>query len=62
MKINLTGKNITIENIVWDTDGTQVKLPNTIVIPATLVGEFIANYLSEETGWCVAEWDASVLG
>lgn len=40
-------------NIVWDTDGENVKLPNEIELPFGMVDEDeISDYISDETGFC----------
>ena len=42
-----------VVNIVWDTDGENVKLPNEIELPFGMVDEDeISNYISDETGFC----------
>lgn len=42
-------------NILWDTDGEEVNLPNEIEIPDWVDKEddgAISDYLSDETGFC----------
>lgn len=40
-------------NIVWDTDGENVKLPNEIELPFGMFDEDeISDYISDETGFC----------
>ena len=40
-------------NIVWDTDGEYVELPNEIELPFGMVDEDeISDYISDETGFC----------
>ena len=41
-------------NILWDTDGEEVNLPNEIEIPDWVDkdDDEISNYLSDETGFC----------
>ena len=42
-------------NIIWDTDGEEVNLPNEIEIPDWVDKEDddeISDYLSDETGFC----------
>lgn len=40
-------------NILWDTDGEDVVLPNEIEIPYGIIDEDeISDYISEETGFC----------
>ena len=40
-------------NIIWDTDGEDVSLPNEIEIPEGMVNEDeISVFLSDETGFC----------
>lgn len=41
-------------NILWDTDGEEVNLPNEIEIPDWVDKENdeISDYLSDETGFC----------
>lgn len=42
-----------VVNIVWDTDGENVKLPNEIELPFGMVDEDeISDYISDETGFC----------
>lgn len=40
-------------NIIWDTDGENVTLPNEIEIPFDMTNEDeISDYISDETGFC----------
>lgn len=40
-------------NIIWDTDGEYVELPNEIELPFGMVDEDeISDYISDETGFC----------
>lgn len=40
-------------NIVWDTDGENVKLPSEIELPFGMFDEDeISDYISDETGFC----------
>ena len=40
-------------NIIWDTDGECVELPNEIELPFGMVDEDeISDYISDETGFC----------
>lgn len=40
-------------NIIWDTDGENVTLPNEIEIPNTMIElEAISDYITDETGFC----------
>lgn len=42
-----------VVNIVWDTDGENVKLPNEIELPFGMFDEDeISDYISDETGFC----------
>lgn len=42
-----------VTNIIWETDGEDVELPNEMEIPSSVDEEEIADYLSDETGWLV---------
>lgn len=45
-------------NILWDTDGEPVDLPNEIDIPENMTDEDeISDYLSDETGFCHKGFD-----
>lgn len=48
-----------IEVIVqWDTDGEEIDdLPNVVEIPSSLDELEVADYLSDEYGWCVESWE-----
>lgn len=40
-------------NIIWDTDGEYVELPNEIEIPNGMTDEEeISDYITDETGFC----------
>ena len=40
-------------NIIWDTDGENIELPNEIELPFGMVDEEeISNYISNEIGFC----------
>lgn len=42
-----------VVNIVWDTDGENVKLPNEIELPFGMFDkDEISDYISDETGFC----------
>lgn len=42
----------------WDTDGEEVAdLDTLIAIPKDLEEEEVADYLSDEYGWCVESWE-----
>lgn len=44
----------TASNIVWDKDGEDVDLPTTVTdIPGDLEDDEVADWLSNEYGWCV---------
>ena len=40
-------------NIEWDTDGEDVVLPSEVEIPDNIEEDAIADYLSDEYGFCV---------
>lgn len=40
-------------NIKWDTDGYVIELPLNVVIPPHIEENEIADYLSDEYGFCV---------
>ena len=41
-------------NIVWDTDGEEVDLPEEVSIPLDILNmEDITEYLSDKYGWCI---------
>lgn len=44
---------MTAYNIVWDTDGEDVTLPNIVKIPDGIKEEDVADYLSDKFGWCI---------
>ena len=48
-------------NIVWDTDNEDVDLPTEMNFPDELFNggydDDVADYLSEQTGWCVESFD-----
>lgn len=40
-------------NIIWDTDGENIELPNEIELPFGMVDEDeISDYISDQTGFC----------
>lgn len=53
-----------VNNIVWDTDGENVSLPNEVTIDVDdgidLQYE-IADYLSDEYGWCVIGYNFEIV-
>lgn len=63
-------REVTITNIVWDTDGEPVKLPTKIDAWIELddpcdfdheevVAEAVSDILSDHTGWCVEDFEWS---
>ena len=44
----------TVTDIVWDTDGENVNLPDTVDVPAIIEDEAVADYLSDIYGWCIS--------
>ena len=44
-------------NIKWDTDNEVVDLPTEVEIPEGYSEDDIADYLSDEYGWCVFGFD-----
>jgi hypothetical protein len=42
-----------ITDIDWDTDGEDVGLPSTVMVPSDLEEDEIADYLSDNYGWLV---------
>lgn len=42
-----------IYDIEWDTDGEDVELPETIILPFHLFQDDIEGYLSDTYGYCV---------
>ena len=43
----------TAYDIIWDTDGEQIDLPNEIEIPDEIVDEDdISDYITDRTGFC----------
>ena len=63
--------DILVENIIWDTDGQRVRgLPDTVRIrnadddlieDAELDGDLISSFLSDELGFCVESFTATVV-
>lgn len=49
-------RNNRIIVVDWDTDGEDVGLPKKVVIPASIPEEEVADYLSNEYGFCVNAW------
>ena len=40
-------------NIIWDTDGENIELPNEIEVPDKMTDEEeISDYITDETGFC----------
>ena len=55
-----TDKTIHVTNIEWDTDGEDPKdlnLPNEVKINEDIDEDEIADYLSDEYGWCVCSFN-----
>lgn len=46
----------------WETDGQDVDLPETVVIPDTYNQDEVADYLSDTYGWLVKGWCAVDIG
>ena len=44
----------TVTDIVWETDGEKVDLPDTVDVPAIIEDEAVADYLSDIYGWCIS--------
>jgi len=42
--------------VYWDTDGEDVDLPEVVEVPEDIDDEDIADYISDEYGWCVESW------
>ena len=44
-----------VTNIAWDTDGEDIDLPTEVEVPNDIAcdEDEIADYLSDEYGWCV---------
>lgn len=43
--------------VAWDTDGEDiVGLPNPAEVPNDIEEDEIADWLSDEYGWCVKSW------
>ena len=62
-------KKIVISSIKWDTDGMKVDLPRKVVIDnpsedlledAEMYADAIADYLSDEYGFCVENFKVKV--
>lgn len=47
------GKLKTVTDIVWDTDGEDVDLPEATRVPAIIEDDAVADYLSDVYGWCI---------
>ena len=41
----------------WETDGYKVKLPIVVELPNSLKDEDISDWLSDEYGWLVNNWE-----
>lgn len=53
-----------VNNIKWDTDGEDVNLPNEITIDIDDDADpqyEIADYLSDEYGWCVIAYNFEIV-
>ena len=54
-----------ITNIVWDFDegeeGSFTELPDNVIIEDSIEEEEIADYLSDNYGWCVESFDVEVI-
>lgn len=53
--------NVRITDIVWDTDGQQVDLPEEVTVDTAAEGiedpeAQIADWLSDRYGWCVTSF------
>jgi hypothetical protein len=48
-----------VTDIVWDTDGEKVELPTEVEIPNDIEEDEIADYLSDEYGWCVESFNVN---
>lgn len=46
-------------NINWDTDGEEVDLPKEVPIPGNVHPEDVADYLSDEYGFCIFSYTES---
>jgi hypothetical protein len=46
-----------ISDIKWDTDGENVELPTEVEIPNDIEDDEIADYLSDEYGWCIESFN-----
>jgi hypothetical protein len=44
-------------NIIWETDGYDIDLPNEVIIPNNIDEEYIADYLSDEYGYLVISFE-----
>ena len=44
-------------SIKWDTDGEDVDLPQIVFLPPDTEEDQIADWLSDQTGWCVESYD-----
>ena len=54
---NVRGNGTYATDIEWDTDGEDVDLPSTVKIPDDVAPEETADYLSDQYGWCVYDFD-----
>ena len=48
-----------VTDIVWDTDGENVELPTEVEIPNDIEEDEIADYLSDEYGWCIESFNVN---
>lgn len=49
-----------VTNIIWDTDGFSVEelgLPTEVEVPSYLEEDEVADYLSDEYGFCIESLD-----
>lgn len=47
-----------VTDIIWDTDGEDIdNLPEEVNIPDDIDEDDIADYLSDEYGWCVESFN-----
>lgn len=60
------GNHVRVYNIIWDTDGEDVDLPDSLVLmaegeSAEEMQEAISDALSEHFGWCVSNFDYALI-
>ena len=53
MNAETFGAEMQITDIDWETDGEDVGLPSTVMVPSDLEEDEIADYLSDNYGWLV---------